>query len=147
MSETLSVIKVNSIRDLARQQQIANNPNLQTLIVPAVIALLVFLLVSYVLVPMWQRYRNRYSQYLPIDRISSGPALLRQRFQGGIVGAFMPSILRRRYERVVVATDNASEADFNSEDGEELEVVNDSTREQHEREAQRPDVERRISRE
>ena len=59
----------------------------------------------------------------------------------------MPSILRRRHERLVVATDNASDADFNSEDGEELEVVNDTRREQHERDAQRPDVERRLSRE
>ena len=48
---------------------------------------------------------------------------------------------------MVVATDNGSDADFNSEEGEELEIVHEDRREQHEREAGRPDLERRLSRE
>lgn len=46
-----------------------------------------------------------------------------------------------------MATDNGSDADFNSEEGEELEVVHQDRREQNQREAVRPDLERRLSRE
>lgn len=52
---------------------------LQTLVVPAVISLLFFLLLTYILLPAWRRYRARYAQYLPIDSFASRTWSLRDR--------------------------------------------------------------------
>lgn len=94
----------------------------QTLIVPAVISLLLFLVSTFVLLPLWQRYRNRYSQYLPLETISNQTLSLRGRMQGAMVRFMSPSTWRvRAADRVVVA----GRASFDSEDGEELDEVDD----------------------
>ncbi|KIH95054.1 hypothetical protein SPBR_03533 [Sporothrix brasiliensis 5110] len=56
----------------------------KTLFLPAIIALLVFVLFSFVIVPIWQHYRNRYSHYLPIDTLSSQTLSLRDRMQASV---------------------------------------------------------------
>lgn len=57
---------------------VANSPS-QTLIVPAIVSLLIFLLTTYVLLPFWRRYRARYAQYLPLDSLSNQTSSLRHR--------------------------------------------------------------------
>ena len=107
---------------------------------------------TYVLLPLYRRYRQRYSQYLPIDRISDRisdrTSGFRYRVQTAIASMMMPSMWRRN--RVVIAEAN-SEDGFESEEGEELGDVGDDwdrdrelpTEPGHER----PDLERRLSRE
>lgn len=129
----------------------------QTLVVPAIIALLVFLLVTYVLLPLWQRYRSsRYGAYLPLETISSGTLSLRYRVQNAIARWIVPSTWRERIQdRLVVAVSPGSDNGYNSDEGEELDEVpeDEDMRARLESEARRsrssgrPDLERRLSRE
>jgi len=99
---------------------------IKTLVVPAIIALLVFLLLTYALMPLWQRYRGRYSQYLPLGAISNQTSSLRQRIQGGLARFFVPLAWRQRLRfRPVVGTDGTSDTGYISEDGEELGEVDE----------------------
>ncbi|KAL2263027.1 hypothetical protein VTK26DRAFT_8552 [Humicola hyalothermophila] len=96
----------------------------KTLFAPALISLIIFLTLTYVLVPFWIRYRNRYSQYLPLDTISNSTSSIRSRIQGLFARFMMPPLWRARAsERVVVA----ERTSFDSEDGEELGDVYEST--------------------
>ncbi|KEZ39939.1 hypothetical protein SAPIO_CDS8908 [Scedosporium apiospermum] len=95
---------------------------IKTLIVPAVISLIIFLTSRFVIVPLWRRYRQRYSQYLPIDTISNHTMTLRQRLQGAYSGMLAPTWRRRFRSRVVVGGDEevVSDDEYTSEEGEEL---------------------------
>ncbi|KUI71804.1 hypothetical protein VM1G_06964 [Cytospora mali] len=129
---------------------------MQTLIAPAIIALIVFLLATYILLPLWQRYRNsRYGAYLPLETISSGTQTLRHRIQNNIARWLVPSTWRERLQdRLVVAGGSESDNGFNSDEGEELDEVpeDEDVRRRLEREAGRsrssgrPDFVRRLSR-
>ncbi|KAF6841762.1 hypothetical protein CPLU01_00434 [Colletotrichum plurivorum] len=117
----------------------------KTLIVPAVISLILFLVSTYVAIPLWLKWRNRYSQYLPIDTISTSTVSLRHRIQNGIARMMIPSTWRRNaHERLVVATD----ASDDGEDGEELGEVGEETRRAMSEDARRggQDSTRRLSR-
>ncbi|KAH8887486.1 hypothetical protein GQ53DRAFT_296891 [Thozetella sp. PMI_491] len=93
----------------------------KTLIVPALISLILFLGTTYVIFPLWQRYRNRYSQYLPLESISNQTSSLRARIQNGIGNMLVPSSWRQRlHDRLVVGGETASDAGYDSEEGEEL---------------------------
>ncbi|KAI5867276.1 hypothetical protein GGS23DRAFT_168627 [Durotheca rogersii] len=103
----------------------------KTIIVPAVISLILFVLSTYVLVPLWQRYRGRYSQYLPLESISNHTSTLRGRIQNTMTRWLVPSRWRRRRnvgDRLVVGADEASDLGLSSEDGEELDEVDDERR-------------------
>ncbi|CAP73142.1 uncharacterized protein PODANS_2_5550 [Podospora anserina S mat+] len=96
----------------------------QTLVVPAIISLILFLLSTFVLYPLWQRYRNRYSQYLPIDTLSEQTSSLRARITGGLSSLIFTSRWSTGFaDRLVVG----GRPSFDSEDGEELEDVDEST--------------------
>lgn len=85
---------------------------LKTIFVPAVISLVLFLLVTFAVLPMWRRYRNRYSQYLPVPTYTSGLSnLFAQRFSM----LTLPSTWSRNGGSV----DNADADDY-LDDGEEL---------------------------
>ncbi|KAK3325644.1 hypothetical protein B0H66DRAFT_599797 [Apodospora peruviana] len=101
---------------------------IKTLIIPAVISLIIFLVSTYLLIPLWRRYRNRYSQYLPLESISNGTSSLRARVQNGIAGLMVPSTWRQRLQDRLVVADSNEDADYDSEDGEELGVVDEPTR-------------------
>ncbi|KAK4203694.1 hypothetical protein QBC40DRAFT_166458, partial [Triangularia verruculosa] len=96
----------------------------QTLIIPAIISLILFLLSTFVLWPLWQRYRNRYSQYLPLDTISEQTSSVRAR-----VTSWLGSLIfttrwgTHLTDRLVIG----GRESFDSEDGEELEDVDEST--------------------
>lgn len=117
------------------------------------ISLLLYLLVSYLIVPLWRRHRARYSNYLPLDRISTHTTSARQRFQTALASAaarwLLPSNWRREYAQEQAAA--AGDGDFDEEDGEELYTVEDI--ESNRREAlsldmhRGNDIGRRLSRE
>ncbi|KAK2602405.1 hypothetical protein N8I77_008940 [Diaporthe amygdali] len=127
-----------------------------TLIVPAIIALIVFLLATYILLPLWQRTRNsRYGAYLPLETISNGTQTVRARIQNQIARWLVPSTWRERLQdRLVVAGSPGSDNGYDSDEGEELDEVpeDEDVRNRLEREARRsrtsgrPDLERRLSR-
>lgn len=149
MGSTFSVIKVHCL--LFREARVAlkrpaNSHRSQTLIVPAVISLILFLTTTFVLVPLWQRYRNRYSQYLPLDTISTQTLSLRSRIQEALVRFLAPSAWRARVaDRIAVA----ERGSFDSEEGEELGDVDEPlSRRVLDRERGIPiDSQRRLSRE
>ncbi|KAK8135929.1 hypothetical protein PG984_003869 [Apiospora sp. TS-2023a] len=96
-----------------------------TLVIPAVISLLLFVVMSYVLVPLWRQYRSRYSHYLPLDSISNHTSSFRSRLQDAIARWLMPSQWRLGIRDRLVQADEESDAGFES-DGEELEDVLDN---------------------
>ncbi|CAK7216305.1 hypothetical protein SBRCBS47491_002779 [Sporothrix bragantina] len=57
---------------------------IKTLFLPALAALVVFIVFTFVIVPVWQHYRNRYSHYLPIDTLSNQTLSLRDRMQSSL---------------------------------------------------------------
>ncbi|KAI1643147.1 uncharacterized protein F4817DRAFT_350824 [Daldinia loculata] len=122
----------------------------KTLIIPAVISLILFILSTYVLVPLWRHYHARYSQYLPLDTISSHTVSLRVRMQDAIARWMVPSRWRiNMHDRVVVGADDASDIGFSSEEGEELDEVDDDRRHALSLDAhdpERADSTRRLSR-
>ncbi|KAI0100057.1 hypothetical protein GGR51DRAFT_564469 [Nemania sp. FL0031] len=94
---------------------------IKTLLVPALISLVLFLASTYLILPLWRYYRNRYSQYLPLDTISTQTASLRIRMQDAIARWISSSSRwRLRGRDRVVADDNESDVGFSSEEGEEL---------------------------
>ncbi|SPJ79412.1 uncharacterized protein FTOL_07803 [Fusarium torulosum] len=115
---------------------------IKTLVVPAVISLLLFILFTYVLIPLWHRYA-RYSQYLPLDTLSSQTSSLRQRITSRIA-------TWRSNRGVAFASDDLSDDGLgdDDDDGEELGNVDEDTWRQMEADtrAARPDNNRRLSR-
>ncbi|KAF9892166.1 hypothetical protein FE257_002572 [Aspergillus nanangensis] len=51
----------------------------KTIAIPAAISLALYLLLSFVIAPFFRRYHQRYSQYLPLHRISAHTFSLRDR--------------------------------------------------------------------
>ncbi|KAG9239340.1 hypothetical protein BJ875DRAFT_365887 [Amylocarpus encephaloides] len=104
---------------------------LKTLVVPAIISLILYLLISFILVPIWKQYRGRYSNYLPLDAISTQTTSMRQRIQAALVKILLPSSWRTRFEqnRYTVSAQDGSGSDFDEEEGEELFDVDDRRRE------------------
>ncbi|KAI1438537.1 hypothetical protein GGR50DRAFT_638449 [Xylaria sp. CBS 124048] len=103
---------------------------IKTLFIPALISLVLFLVLTYLIVPLWRHYRNRYSQYLPLDSISTRTASFRIRIQDAIV-RWISSPLRwrlRARDRVTSANDDESDVGFSSEEGEELDDVHEDRR-------------------
>ncbi|KAI9650000.1 hypothetical protein NHQ30_000013 [Ciborinia camelliae] len=119
---------------------------LKTLIVPAIISLILYLLISFVIVPVWKRYRARAGQYLPLDTISTRTTSLRQRAQSAVVKFIFPSSWRADFNRNRVSAQDS--IDFDDEDGEELFNVDDNRREALSLDARRgrDDDGRRLSR-
>ncbi|CAJ2507413.1 Uu.00g085990.m01.CDS01 [Anthostomella pinea] len=94
----------------------------KTLIIPAVISLILFLVSTFVLVPLWRRYRSRYSQYLPLESISNRTSSVRARVQDAMARWLIPSRWRVG-DRLVIGGDTESDQGYSSEDGEELDDV------------------------
>lgn len=101
----------------------------QSIFIPALISLVLFLLASYVVVPMWRRYRSRYSQYLPLDRISTHTSSVRERIHAALLSAaakwLLPSGWRTDFEAQQAAFTRGETSDFDEDEGEELYTVDD----------------------
>ncbi|KAK4453624.1 hypothetical protein QBC34DRAFT_376002 [Podospora aff. communis PSN243] len=119
---------------------------IKTLIVPAIISLIIFLLGRYLLYPLWQHYRYRYSHYLPLETIQSRTSSIRTRVQESI-GSFVASAVWRPSVRArLEVAENGSDAGFDSEDGEELGEVDETNRRNRSRDDGVIDTTRRLSR-
>ncbi|KAI1497571.1 hypothetical protein F5X99DRAFT_396484 [Biscogniauxia marginata] len=94
----------------------------KTLIIPAVISLILFLVSTYLLVPLWRHYRNRYSQYLPLDTISNRTSSIRGRVQDAIAHWVVPPRWRIG-SRLAMGSEAESDVGYSSEEGEELDDV------------------------
>ncbi|KAK3951236.1 hypothetical protein QBC32DRAFT_344480 [Pseudoneurospora amorphoporcata] len=126
----------------------ANFSAIKTLIVPAIIALILYLVLTLAVIPIWQRYRNRYSQYLPLETITDGASSLRQRVTDRITTWFITSAWRARLQDRIDVADNRPSTDFDSDDGQELNDVDEALRRALERREQPSidDSNRRLSR-
>ncbi|CZT05458.1 uncharacterized protein RCO7_08486 [Rhynchosporium graminicola] len=122
----------------------------KTLLVPAIISLILYLIISYVVVPTWKRYRGRYSQYLPLDTISTQTSSIRQRALDAIARWVLPSAWTAQFrrEQYAVNAEDGPGSNFDEEDGEELFEVDDNRREALSLDARRgrDDDGRRLSR-
>ncbi|KAK7745676.1 hypothetical protein SLS62_009717 [Diatrype stigma] len=121
----------------------------QSLAIPAVISLILFLLSTYLLIPLWRRYRSRYSQYIPLDRISDHTSTIRGRIQEILTRWLVPSNWHLSPRDRLVIGDDASDAGFSSDDGEELDIVPAGHRHAFSLDTRHepPDSTRRLSRE
>ncbi|KAL7945520.1 hypothetical protein V8C42DRAFT_59177 [Trichoderma barbatum] len=119
---------------------------LKALVIPAVISLILFLVLTFVVVPVWRRYRSRYSQYLPIDAISEHTTSLRYRITNRLL-RIISLPFRWRQDRDIAMAGGISDRDL--EEGEELEDIDEEIAEVLEALARsrRPDTARRLSRE
>ncbi|PBP22777.1 hypothetical protein BUE80_DR006338 [Diplocarpon rosae] len=104
---------------------------LKTLVLPAIISLILYLLVTYIFVPVWKRYTSRYGQYLPLGTISIQTSSLRHRILDTMVKYLLPSSWRAQFgqDRYAVSAQDGSGSDFDEEEGEELYDVDDHRRE------------------
>ena len=118
---------------------------------PAVVALALYALLSYVIVPLWQRYRGRYSRYIPLDTIGTHTSGIRQRLHSIFARFLVPSSWRSDFQsgRFGLNIAHGSDSGFDEEDGEELFEVDDNRREALSLDARRvhdDDTGRRLSR-
>ncbi|KAJ6149998.1 hypothetical protein N7471_001197 [Penicillium samsonianum] len=63
----------------------------KTILIPAAIALSIYILASCVIIPFFRRYHQRYSQYLPLHSISAHTLSLRDRIADKVMHFFLPS--------------------------------------------------------
>ncbi|KAL7795420.1 hypothetical protein V8C37DRAFT_400910 [Trichoderma ceciliae] len=120
---------------------------IKTLVIPAVISLILFLILTFVVVPVWRRYRSRYSQYLPIDTISEHTTSLRYRITNRLLRIISLPFTWRRDREVASGAGGISDRDL--EEGEELGEIDEDIRQVLEALARsrRPENARRLSRE
>jgi len=104
---------------------------IKTLVVPAIISLLLYLIISYFIVPVWRRYKGRYSQYIPLDRLSTGTTTFRERIQRTMARYMVPSTWRSQFsgERFTISAQDGNDSDFDENEGEELFEVDANRRE------------------
>ncbi|CAG7945662.1 unnamed protein product [Penicillium salamii] len=74
----------------------------KTILIPAAIALSLYILASCVIIPFFRRYHQRYSQYLPLHSISAHTLSLRDR----IADTVMDLVLRSTWRRGADMPDN-----------------------------------------
>ncbi|KAL4818207.1 hypothetical protein BDW67DRAFT_157492 [Aspergillus spinulosporus] len=68
----------------------------KTLFIPAVISLALYVLISFIIVPFFRRYHQRYSQYLPLETITAHTSSLWERMADAIMRRFLPSSWRQQ---------------------------------------------------
>ncbi|KAK1149924.1 hypothetical protein N8T08_003480 [Aspergillus melleus] len=68
----------------------------KTIVIPAVISLSLYLLLSFVIIPFFRRYQQRYSQYLPLHAISAHTSTLRDRIADALMRFFLPASWRQQ---------------------------------------------------
>ncbi|OXV06524.1 hypothetical protein Egran_05707 [Elaphomyces granulatus] len=67
----------------------------KTLIVPALISLAIYIVLSYLIIPFFRRYHQRYAQYLPLNSISTRTSSIRERAAEALMHFVLPSMWRR----------------------------------------------------
>ncbi|KAF2764742.1 hypothetical protein EJ03DRAFT_355491 [Teratosphaeria nubilosa] len=70
----------------------------KALFLPALVALALYALLSFALLPLWRAHRARYSQYIPLDTLSQRTESLRERWKRRLLGWVLPGSMRWRRE-------------------------------------------------
>ncbi|KAJ5598316.1 hypothetical protein N7537_008400 [Penicillium hordei] len=117
----------------------------KTILIPAAIALSIYILASCVIFPFFRRYHQRYSQYLPLHSISAHTLSLRDRIADKVMHFCLPS--RWRWGAHIADHDTES---IDDEEGEilvgmDMDSVRRGTLEQQRRD-NLADTESRLSR-
>jgi hypothetical protein len=60
-------------------------------VIPALISLFLYILLSYAVIPLYRQHRQRYAQYLPLETISQHTSSLRSRISDHVVRFLLPS--------------------------------------------------------
>jgi hypothetical protein len=98
MGSSMSFAKVQTPHDTSTSSSYSRrrstDTTAQTILIPAVIALTVYLLFSFVIIPYFWRYHQRYSQYLPLHSISAHTLSLRDRIADAVMRFFLPASWR-----------------------------------------------------
>lgn len=92
----------------------------QTIFVPAFISLVLYVVLTFAILPFVRRYRQRYSQYLPLNAISTHTSSLRERATDALMSFLLPASWRRD-PRVVngrYVNDGSDDGLFDEEEGE-----------------------------
>ncbi|KAL2007234.1 hypothetical protein VTN00DRAFT_8672 [Thermoascus crustaceus] len=99
---------------------------IKTIITPALISLALYLLFSYVIIPFFRRYHQRYAQYLPLHTISAHTSSLRDRVADALMHVFLPSSWRSGARLVEGHQHNDHDGDsvLNEEEGENMVGMN-----------------------
>jgi len=69
---------------------------LKTVLLPATFSLFLYLLITFAILPVYRRYRQRYAQYLPLNAISTRTSSLRERVSDALLHFLLPTAWRRR---------------------------------------------------
>ncbi|KAI1005291.1 hypothetical protein K3495_g2926 [Podosphaera aphanis] len=101
----------------------------KTLTITAIISLILYIVLSFLVVPIWKRYRGRYSTYLPLERITSQTTSLQQRVQTAVINYLVPSSWTTQFLRNQHLASADEVSDFDEDDGEELFEVDRNRRE------------------
>ncbi|EGE08088.1 hypothetical protein TEQG_07063 [Trichophyton equinum CBS 127.97] len=106
---------------------------IKTLFIPALISLVLYLTISFVIAPFIRLHRQRYSQYLPLHTISVHTTSLRDRTFDALMNITLPSSWRHRS----LAHEQVSDSlfDDDGEDGYELSESRREALDQERREA------------
>jgi len=97
--------------------------NFKAILIPASVALAIYLLLTYALLPLWRRHRARYAQYLPLQTpldISSSTSSLRARVSDALGSFLIPSSLRTRWSQRHARVVDGSGAGYNSGDDDDV---------------------------
>ncbi|KAL4899717.1 hypothetical protein BDW74DRAFT_108732 [Aspergillus multicolor] len=86
----------------------------KTIFIPAIISLTLYVLISFLIVPFFRRYHQRYSQYLPLETITAHTSSLWERIADAIMRRFLPSSWRQQ-AHISDANDNISILDEEGE--------------------------------
>jgi hypothetical protein len=92
------------------------------------VALALYGLLTFVIVPVWQRYRGRYSRYIPLETIGSTTRSLTQRLGDALAKFLLPSSWQENFNSRRLAASGGSDSGFDEDDGEELYAVDDNRR-------------------
>lgn len=87
----------------------------KTLLIPALVSLAIYLAIFFALIPFIRRYRQRYSQYLPLHTISAHTSSLRDRISDTVMRFVLRATNCRRRE---VEGQEDSSSVFDDEEGE-----------------------------
>ena len=146
--------------------QTAADLQAQSFLVPLILAALIYAFLTFLVLPLYRRHRQRYAQYLPLStpslgNLSSSTYSIRQRASDALLAFLLPSRFagwRSRRSRVVDASDGERMRDEElgdlTDDSETDEMgmprdsVTDRRRDAYERTSSRESVsDRRLSRE
>ncbi|OJD12864.1 hypothetical protein AJ78_06600 [Emergomyces pasteurianus Ep9510] len=89
----------------------------KTLLIPGLFSLVVYLLLSFVIIPFVRRYRQRYAQYLPLQTVSAHASTLRERASDALMRFLLPSSWRQRQ---AFGSQDGGHSVFDDEEGEDM---------------------------